>query len=125
MTGLGFVAELSGDLAAAEHHHRQAWQLTVAAGHVGAGAGAVAIEGLACIAAARGDGQSAAALLATAARWRAERHRPASPLEQYDIDRAADRARVLLGPDAYQAASAAVLTQSSDLLVGPEPSPNR
>jgi hypothetical protein len=68
------------------------------------------MEGLACVAAARGHAARAAALLGTAARWRAETHRPATPLEQHDIDRAADRARALLGPDAYAAAEHAGLT---------------
>jgi predicted ATPase/DNA-binding SARP family transcriptional activator/tetratricopeptide (TPR) repeat protein len=110
-SGLGFVAELSGDLAAAEQRHRQALLLASDAGQVGAAARAVAMEGLACVAATRGDGQPAATLLGTAARWRAEAHRPATPLEQRDIARAADRARALLGPEGYAAAEQAVLTQ--------------
>jgi hypothetical protein len=56
----------------------------------------VAVEGLACVAAARDDGQSAAALLGTAARGRDEAHRPAAPLELHHIERAGDRARMLL-----------------------------
>jgi tetratricopeptide (TPR) repeat protein len=122
-SGLGFVAESAGDLAAVERLHRQAVQLATSAGHVGAAARAVAMEGLACVAAARGDGQTAAALLGTAARWRVEAHRPATPLEQHDIDRAADRARALLGPDAYAAAENAVLTQSPERLIHPASSP--
>ncbi len=125
LTGLGFVAELSGDLAAAEHHHRRAERLASDAGPVAAGARAVAIEGLACAAAARGDGQSAAALLGAAARWRAETQRPASPLERYDVERATDRALDLLGPAAYRAASAAVSTQPPDLLPRREAASNR
>jgi hypothetical protein len=35
-------------------------------------------------------------------------------LEQRDIDRAADRARALLGPDAYAAAEHAVPTERQD-----------
>jgi predicted ATPase/DNA-binding SARP family transcriptional activator len=124
-SGLGFVAESTGDLAAAERRHRQALQLATDAGHVGAAARAVAMEGLACVAAARGDGQTAATLLGTAARWRAETHRPATPLEQHDIERAADRARALLGPDPYAAAEQAALTQPRDLQTHEEATPKR
>jgi hypothetical protein len=87
-SGLGFVAELSGDLDAAEDRHREAYQLATDVGHTGTAARAVAIEGLACVAAARDDGRNAATLLGTAARWRTEAHRPATPLELHDIDRA-------------------------------------
>jgi predicted ATPase/DNA-binding SARP family transcriptional activator len=124
-SGLGFVAELSGDLAAAERQHHQAWQLATDAGHVGAAARAVAVEGLACLAAARGDGPTAATLLATAERWRADARRPATPLERHDIDRAAVRARELLGPDAYQAARDAALSQPHDRPVRQDAAPNR
>jgi hypothetical protein len=110
-SGLGFLAESAGDLAAAERQHHQALLLATDAGHVGAAARAVAMEGLACVAAARGDAPTAATLIGTAARWRAQAHRPATPLEQHDIDRAADRARALLGPDAYAAAENAVPTE--------------
>jgi predicted ATPase/DNA-binding SARP family transcriptional activator len=115
-SGLGFVAELTGDLTAAESHHRRAYQLATDAGHTGAAARAVAIEGLACIAAARGDGQGAATLLGTAARWRAEAHRPPSPLELHDIERAADQARALLGHRDFEKARGAGLTQPQELL---------
>ena len=104
MTGLGFVAELTGDLDAAEHHHRLAWRTATNAGHVGAGVAAVALEGLACVAAAHQDGGTAATLLGAAARWRDERGRPASPMESVDIQRASDRARKLLGHEGYEAA---------------------
>jgi predicted ATPase/DNA-binding SARP family transcriptional activator len=119
-SGLGFVAELTGDLTTAEHRHRQAYQLATDAGHVGAAARAAAVEGMACVAAARGDGQAAATLLGTAARWRTRTHRPATPLEQHDIARAAERARALLGTAAYEAAWAAALTQPQDLLLLPQ-----
>jgi hypothetical protein len=85
----------------------------------------VAIEGLACVAAARDDGQSAATLLGTATRWRTEAHRPATALELHDIDRAADRARTLLGPAAYEQALAAVLTEPQDWIVPQAAVPNR
>jgi predicted ATPase/DNA-binding SARP family transcriptional activator len=124
-SGRGFVAELAGDLDAAEQLHRDACVLATDAGPAGAAARAVAIEGLACVAAARGDGQSAATLLGTATRWRAEAHRPATPLELYDIERAGDRARALLGPDTYEQARAAGLTEPQELLVSGDATPNR
>jgi len=123
-SGLGFVAELSGDLDAAEHRHREAYLLATDVGHIGAAARAVAIEGLACTAAARADGRSAATLLGTAARWRSEAHRPATPLESHDIERARDRARTLLGPVAYEAAQAAGPNEPQDLLTARQ-APNR
>ena len=101
-SGRGFVAELSGHLATAEHRHREAYLLAKDVRHVGAAARAVAVEELACVAAARGDGQSTATLLGTAARWRAEAHGPATPLELHDIERAGNRARTLLSPNAAQ-----------------------
>jgi tetratricopeptide (TPR) repeat protein len=124
-SGLGFVAELSGDLTTAERLHRQAYQMATDGGHVAAAARAAAVEGMACVAAARGDGQTAATLLGTAARWRTHAHRPATPLEQHDIARAADHARMLLGPDAYEAARAAALTQPQDPLLPEQLTPNR
>jgi hypothetical protein len=71
---LTIVAELSGDLDAAEQRHREAYLLAKDAGHSGAAARAVALEGLACVAAARDDGWSAATLLSMAARWRTDAH---------------------------------------------------
>jgi hypothetical protein len=103
-TGLGFLAEADGDLESAENHHRTAWRLAVDAGGAGTAAAAVAIEGLACVAAAREDAGAATSLLARAARWRADHDRPAMPLEQPDIERAAARARARLGDDAYRSA---------------------
>jgi predicted ATPase len=104
MTGLGHIAELTGDLDTAERQHRQAWQTATHAGLVGTGAAAAALEGLACVAAARDDGLTAAWLLSAAARQRDEHGRPASPMERVDIDRATDRARTLIGDRAYAAA---------------------
>ncbi|MFD2091892.1 ATP-binding protein [Blastococcus deserti] len=86
---LGHLAEADGDVDSAAFSHHQAWQ--TAPGH------AAALEGLACVAAARGDGRAAAGLLGAATWWRSKRHRPASRLERLDIDRAEHRARALLG----------------------------
>jgi hypothetical protein len=124
-SGLGFVAELSGDLTAAERRHREAYELATGAGHVGAAARAVALEGLACVSAARGDGQSAATLLGTAARWRTDARRPATLLERHDIERATDRALALLGAEGYEMARAAALTQPQDVLVADKVTPRR
>ncbi len=110
-SGRGFVAELTGDLTAAERLHREAYHLATSAGNTAAAARAVAVEGLACVAAARGDGRSAATLLATAAHWRTGTGRPASPLERHDIERAADRARAVLGHDAYERLRTAITTE--------------
>jgi predicted ATPase/DNA-binding SARP family transcriptional activator len=123
-SGLGFVAELSGDLATAERHHQGAYLLVRDIGHIGAAARAVAVEGLACVAAARGDGQIAATLLGTAAHWRAEAHRPATPLERHDIDRAADNARAMVGGAAYERARTAALTEPQTMLIAREATRN-
>jgi tetratricopeptide (TPR) repeat protein len=106
LVGLGFVAEQSADLNAAEAYHRSAWQAAAQSVTAAAGAAATALEGLACAAVARGDGETAARLLGTAAMWRYWHHRPALGTEQHDIDRAAAGARGLLGEHAYRAAYA-------------------
>jgi predicted ATPase/DNA-binding SARP family transcriptional activator len=110
-SGLGFVAELSGDLDEAERRHREAWTLALGAGRVGAGAAAAAGEGLAGVAAARGDLPRAAALLAAAARWRVTHGRPASAVERADADRAAARVTAAGGP-----ANAAADADLADLM---------
>ncbi|MDQ3734689.1 MAG: winged helix-turn-helix domain-containing protein [Actinomycetota bacterium] len=95
LIGLGHLAELSGDLDSAQFSHRLAWET---AGHPGA------LEGMACVRAARGQASDAARLLGAANWWREARHRPLSRLERVDVERAEDRARVLLGDDSFQAA---------------------
>jgi tetratricopeptide (TPR) repeat protein len=96
LIGLGHLAEMGGDLDGAESLHRQAWQTTPGS--------AAALEGIACVAAARGDGAEAARLLGAASWWRARRHRPVNRLERADVDRAEDRARTLLGGEGFAAA---------------------
>ena len=103
LTGLGHLAELSGDLDGAESSHRRAWQ--AAPGH------AAALEGLACVAAAREDASATAHLLGAAAWWRQRRHRPASSLERRDAERAEHRALALLGDAAFRAAHRAGATR--------------
>ncbi|MFI1568057.1 BTAD domain-containing putative transcriptional regulator [Streptomyces sp. NPDC020490] len=109
LTGLGFVAELSGRLDTAESCHLRAWHVAAPAGCAAAVAGAM--EGLACATAACGDGTRAANLLGAAARWREEHRCPASSLEWQDIERGTDRARALIGDDHYRAAYAAGLAE--------------
>ncbi|TQN41958.1 putative ATPase [Blastococcus colisei] len=96
LVGLGHLAELGGDLGTAESFHRRAWQ--AAPGR------AAALEGLACVAAARGEGVDAAGLLGAATWWRQRRHRPPSKLELVDVDRAEHAARSLMGDDAFETA---------------------
>jgi tetratricopeptide (TPR) repeat protein len=96
LVGLGHVAEMGGDLDGAESLHRRAWQT--------APGWAAALEGLACVAAARGDGAEAARMLGAASWWRARRHRPVNRLEQADAYRAEVRARGLLGSEGFEAA---------------------
>lgn len=98
------MAGLTGDPDAAQAHHRSAWQAASRSPASGARAGATALEGLACAAVARGDAERAAELLGTAARWRQWRHQPALRTERHDVDRAAARARELLGDHAYDEA---------------------
>jgi Flp pilus assembly protein TadD len=96
LVGLGHLAEHSGDLDSAEFSHRRAWQ--TAPGH------AAALEGLACVASVRGEAEHAARLLGAASWWRGKRHRPISRLERVDVARAAERARAVLGDDAFEVA---------------------
>jgi predicted ATPase/DNA-binding SARP family transcriptional activator/tetratricopeptide (TPR) repeat protein len=108
LSGLGHVAELTGDFDAAEFSHRRAWQ--TARGPAAHGPAAAALEGLACVAAARGDASTAAALLGAARWWRASHHRPASTVENVDIERATRRGRELLGVALF----AACIEQAAD-----------
>jgi tetratricopeptide (TPR) repeat protein len=96
LIGLGHLEELSGDLDSAEFSHRRAWR--TAPGR------AAALEGLACVAAARGEGAEAAGLLGAATWWREKRHRPRTRLERADVARAERRARDLLGDGPFESA---------------------
>ncbi|MFI0544903.1 BTAD domain-containing putative transcriptional regulator [Streptomyces sp. WSLK1-3] len=99
-TCLGHVAELSGDLGAAEAHHRLARAAAARAPDSAAVAGAA--EGLACCCAAVGDGTAAARLLGETAHHRRTHRTPPTPLENEDIERASERARSLMGDAAYR-----------------------
>ncbi|HST64415.1 MAG TPA: tetratricopeptide repeat protein, partial [Mycobacteriales bacterium] len=107
----GHLAELAGDLDGAESAHRRALQAQP--GH------AAGLEGLACVAAARDDAATAARLLGAADRWRGARHRPASPLERADRDRAEQRARTALGDAGFAAAHRAGAEQSHPAAADP------
>ncbi|SDM08453.1 Predicted ATPase [Geodermatophilus siccatus] len=96
LVGLGHVAEDDDDLDSAAFSHRRAWRS--APGY------AAALEGLACVASARGDAADAARLLGAAATWRQRRHRPASRIERADAERAERRARAALGDTGFRAA---------------------
>ncbi|MET9669373.1 BTAD domain-containing putative transcriptional regulator [Streptomyces sp. NPDC006475] len=122
LTGLGFLAELAGDLDTAQSYHRRAWRTAAHSAAVGAVAGAM--EGLACTLAASGDGEAAARLLGAAARWRDNRGCPASPAEWQDIERATTRCRALLGDDLYRAAYTAGSVSGETDRSGAEPPPS-
>ncbi len=109
LVGLGHVAEADGDLDSAEFFHRRAWQTSP--GH------AAALEGLACVAGARGDAEAAARLLGAAAAWRQRRYRPADRIERADADRAEQNARTTLGDRGFDAAYRAGHAQPDLVLV--------
>lgn len=102
-THAGFVAELQGDLAAAEAAHREALELALTAMPAAVPA---PLEGLAAVAAAAGDGRRAARLLGAAAATRERTHHPADPIEREDLERAAAAARRLLGEAIFEQAVA-------------------
>ena len=81
LNGLGRLDLEHGDLDAAHRRHTRAWQLVSSGSEPTHRAAAAALEGLAAIAAARGQQRAAGRLLTTAASWRQERGWPASPLE--------------------------------------------
>jgi tetratricopeptide (TPR) repeat protein len=96
---LGFVEELRGDLEAAEAFHRECLMLTRES--VDELPVAVALEGLACVAAAREQPGRAAMLLGAAASIRAHAGTPLSPQERLDANRATDAAVGGLGHEAF------------------------
>jgi predicted ATPase/DNA-binding SARP family transcriptional activator len=101
---LGFVEELRGDLDAAETFHRDS--LLVTRELFDELPRALALEGLACVAAARRQPQRAAVLLGAAASIRDRAGTPRSPQERVDIDRATDAAVRALGQQAFTGALA-------------------
>lgn len=97
---LGYVAELRADPAAAESLHREG--LAAARRSGDPRALALALEGLAGIL----PPARAASLLGTATALRASVGTPRPRAERTDTDRAADRARAALGPEAFATAFA-------------------
>jgi tetratricopeptide (TPR) repeat protein len=102
LASLGFVEELSGNLDAAEAFHHES--LRLARSLTDQQPAAVALEGLACVAAARHEPAQAAALLGTAESIRARAGTPLPPRERTDVDRATDAALSALGSDAFDRA---------------------
>jgi tetratricopeptide (TPR) repeat protein len=96
---LGFVEELGGDLDAAEGFHRES--LLLARGLVDELPLALALEGLACVAAARQQPERAAVLLGAAESIRKRAGTPIPQQERVDVDRATDAAVTALGPEAF------------------------
>lgn len=96
LVGLGHLTQLAGDLDGAETFHQRAWRTQPGR--------AAALEGLACVATARGEATVGARLLGAASWWRESRHRPASRLEAADRGRAEASALEQLVESAFQAA---------------------
>jgi predicted ATPase/DNA-binding SARP family transcriptional activator len=88
--GLGRLDLEHGDLDAAHSRHTRAWRLVSTGAEPTHRAAAAALEGLAAVAAARGEQRAAGELLSTAATWRQERGWSASPLELRDLEPAAE-----------------------------------
>jgi tetratricopeptide (TPR) repeat protein len=96
---LGFVAEQVGDLAEARRWHGEALVLARRNGnHAGV---ALAVEGLAAVAAAGNEGELAATLLGAAEHLRATVGSQLHGNQRTDIERAERRARTELGDDGY------------------------
>jgi tetratricopeptide (TPR) repeat protein len=99
LSSLGYCQEMLGDLAEAERCHREA--LGMAREHGAILTIAVGIEGLAGVAAARGEVERAARLLGSAGAIRAQMGAPLVQPEREDVDRAAKTARRGLGDKAF------------------------
>jgi predicted ATPase len=88
LNGLGRLDLEHGDLDTAHRRHTRAWKLVSTDTEPTHRTAATALEGLAAVAAARGQPDGAERLLTTAAAWRQERSWPASPLELRDLEAA-------------------------------------
>jgi hypothetical protein len=95
MVHLGYVAEERGELDLARALHRDAWQRSRELRDERCAA--FALEGLAGVAAAEGDGALAAALLARAAQTRAVTSFELTGAERRDVERAEAAARRAIG----------------------------
>ena len=114
LTSLGTLADLAGHLDEATSLHFDAF--VAASRSNDSRPMAASIEGLAAVEGARGNGLAAATLLGTASSVRSRIAAAVYPLEQVDIDRAANRAAALVGDDAAAAARAAGAERSADVL---------
>ncbi|MFC5829582.1 BTAD domain-containing putative transcriptional regulator [Nonomuraea insulae] len=99
---LGFTAELRGDAAQAEAHHRRG--LEVARAIAEPRALALSLEGLAGVAVLSGDPGRAALLLGAADAARRRADAPLPPAERGDVDRVTEAATSALGREAFAAA---------------------
>jgi tetratricopeptide (TPR) repeat protein len=96
---LGYVEELGGDLDAAQACHAESLRLT--RDRPDAAPIALALEGLACVAAARRQPRKTAVLLGVAESLRERAGMPLPSGERADVDRATDAAARALGPRAF------------------------
>jgi tetratricopeptide (TPR) repeat protein len=99
LTSLGYVEELRGDLDAAEACHQEG--LRLAQGLPDEVPVALALAGLACVAAARRQPRRAAVLLGAAESVRERAGVPLLPHERADVERAAGPAAGALGAQAF------------------------
>jgi predicted ATPase/DNA-binding SARP family transcriptional activator len=88
LVGLGRLDLEHGDLDTAHRRYTQAWQLVSSGTAPTHRAAATALEGLAAVAAARGQQRAAGELLTTAVTWRQEHSWIATPLELRDLEAA-------------------------------------
>ncbi len=99
---LGYTAELEGDADEAEAHHIESLKIARETGDPRAVA--LALEGLAGVAALRGDYQRGATLIGAATALRASVDAPLPVAERVDVDRATGVARSHLGESAFDLA---------------------
>jgi len=95
------VEELRGDLDAAQARHLEG--LRLAQDLPDRAPAALALEGLACVAAARREPRRAAVLLGAAAALRAHTGTPLAPQDRADVERATAAAVGALGEQAFTA----------------------
>jgi predicted ATPase/DNA-binding SARP family transcriptional activator len=98
LASLGYVEELRGDLDAAEACHQESLRLTRDRPDLTL---ALALEGLACVAAARRQPGRTAVLLGAAESLRSRSGTPLPARERADVERAADAAAAALGAQAF------------------------
>ena len=99
LAALGYVEELRGDLDAAEACHQESLRLT--RDQPDAAPVALALEGLACVAAARRQARRAAVLLGAAESLRERTGTPLTAQERADVERATGAAAGQLGAAAF------------------------